>query len=286
MPRTSATYRQAQQAASARLTALPHAAADLEASLLLCHLLGVGRSHLLAWPERELTADQQREYQALVERRLAGEPIAHILGVREFWSLSLRVTPETLIPRPETELLVERALDHLAGQQAPLIADLGTGSGAIALALASERPDAQLHACDRSEAALGVARENAERLKLRNLRFFPGDWCRALPEETRYRLIASNPPYIEADDPHLRQGDLPFEPAEALVSGTDGLEAIRTIAAQAPEHLQPGGWLLLEHGRDQGAAVRELLLRHGFTAVATLPDLAGHPRLTEGRVPA
>ncbi len=286
MTPTPTTYREAQQAAAARLAALPHAAGELEAALLLCHLLGVGRSHLLAWPERELTRDQQREYATLLARRLAGEPIAHILGEREFWSLSLRVTPDTLIPRPETELLVERALEHLAALPAPLIADLGTGSGAIALALASERPDAHLHASDRSEAALAVARENAERLGLRNLRFLPGDWCRALPEEARYHLIVSNPPYIENGDPHLRQGDLPHEPLDALASGADGLEAIRAIAAQAPGHLHPGAWLLLEHGRDQGVAVREILLRHGFTAVATLTDLAGLPRLTEGQRPA
>ncbi len=285
MPRTPTSYRQALQSASARLSELPHAAGELEAAMLLCHLLGVGRSHLLAWPERELTPDQQRAYDALLARRLTGEPIAHILGEREFWSLTLRVTPDTLIPRPETELLVERALEHLASLTSPLIADLGTGSGAIALALASERPDATLHASDRSEAALAVARENAERLNLHNLRFLPGDWIQALPDGARYRLIVSNPPYIEADDPHLRLGDLPREPRDALVSGADGLEAIRTIAAQAPGRLQPGGWLLLEHGKDQGPAVRELLLRHGFTAVATLFDLAGLPRVTEGRLP-
>ncbi len=279
------SYRQAQQDAVQRLARLPHASPELEAALLLSHLLGQPRSHLFAWPERQLSPAQQAAYERLIQRRLAGEPIAHITGEREFWSLPLRVTGATLIPRPETELLVERALKHLAGVEAPRIADLGTGSGAIALALASERPDALINASDRSTAALEVARDNARRLALSNVGFFQGDWCQALPAEQRYDLIASNPPYIEATDPHLARGDLPREPRDALVSGSDGLADIRQIAAQAPRHLSAGGWLLLEHGYNQGEAVRQILSAAGFQHIQTLTDLAGQPRLTEGYYP-
>jgi release factor glutamine methyltransferase len=276
------SYRQVQQAATARLSRLPHASAELEAALLLCHLLKVPRSHLFAWPEKRLTEQQQAAYERLVERRLCGEPIAHITGEREFWSLPLRVTRDTLIPRPETELLVERALLHLASLSTPRIADLGTGSGAIALALASERSDASIHACDQSAAALAVARENAKALKMRNVSFFQGNWYDALPKGQCYDLIVSNPPYIEAGDSHLHQGDLPHEPVNALVAGPDGLADIRQIAAQAPDRLKSGGWLLLEHGESQSGAVQKILRERGFSTLSTLNDLAGRPRVTEG----
>jgi release factor glutamine methyltransferase len=282
MPRPSDSYREAQQEAARRLSRLPHAATELEAALLLCHLLGVPRSHLFAWPEKRLTPEQQQTYEALIRRRLNGEPIAHITGEREFWSLPLRVTPDTLIPRPETELLVERALLHLACVAAPRIADLGTGSGAIALALASERTDALIHASDQSTAALAVARENAKALKLRNVNFFQGNWCDALPKGQCYDLLVSNPPYVEAGDTHLRQGDLPHEPLSALVAGPDGLADIRQIAAQTPGRLKPGGWLLLEHGETQSEAVQAILRERGFSAISTLKDLARRPRVTEG----
>lgn len=281
---TLLSYRQAQQDAARRLAHLPQSSPELEAALLLCHLLGQPRSHLFAWPERALTPELQADYDRLIQRRLEGEPIAHITGEREFWSLRLRVTEQTLIPRPETELLVERALTHLAEIKEPVIADLGTGSGAIALALASERPDAAIHASDQSAGALDVARGNARRLRLPNADFYQGNWFEALPSEQRYDLIASNPPYIEAADPHLTRGDLPREPREALISGTDGLSAIRQIAAQAPSRLTGRGWLLLEHGYMQGESVRNILLAEGFLDVQTLPDLAGQPRLTEGRL--
>jgi release factor glutamine methyltransferase len=283
MSRPPSSYREAQQEATRRLTRLPHAAAELEAALLLCHLLGTPRSHLFAWPEKRLTPEQQQDYEALIRRRLDGEPIAHITGEREFWSLPLRVTPDTLIPRPETELLVERALHHLAGVKAPHIADLGTGSGAIALALAGERTDATVHASDQSAAALAVARENATTLKLRNVSFFQGSWCDALPKGQCYDLIVSNPPYIEAGDPHLRRGDLPHEPLSALVAGPDGLDDIRRIAGQTPGRLKTGGWLLLEHGESQPDAVQRVLRGEGFSSLSTLDDLAGRPRVTEGR---
>jgi release factor glutamine methyltransferase len=283
MPRPSNSYREAQQEAARRLSRLPHAAAELEAGLLLCHLLRVPRSHLFAWPEKRLTPGQQRGYEVLIRRRLEGEPIAHITGKREFWSLPLRVTSDTLIPRPETELLVERALMHLATIAAPRIADLGTGSGAIALALASERTDALIHASDQSTAALAVARANAEALQFPNVSFFQGDWCDALPKDQCYDLVVSNPPYVEAGDAHLRQGDLPHEPLSALIAGPDGLADIRQIAAQTPGRLKLGGWLLLEHGETQSESVRTILRERGFSAISTLEDLARRPRVTEGR---
>jgi release factor glutamine methyltransferase len=282
MAEPSLNYRQAQRAAAGELARLPQASAELEAALLLCHLLQVSRTHLLARPEQMLSREQQREYWALVQRRLDGEPIAHITGEREFWSLPLRVTPDTLIPRPESELLVARALAHADSIQAPHIADLGTGCGAIALALASERPDARIYATDRSAAALAVARGNAERLGLQGVSFFQGDWCSALPAGESYHLILSNPPYIAEQDPHLRQGDLPREPAGALISGRSGLRDIRRIAGQAPERLKPGGWLLLEHGNRQGPDVRQILQQNGFAHIDTLADLAAQPRVTEG----
>ncbi|MEJ2591711.1 MAG: peptide chain release factor N(5)-glutamine methyltransferase [Candidatus Thiodiazotropha sp.] len=279
------TLRQAQQAARERLAALPHASAELEAALLLCHLLRKPRSYLYAWPERRLSEAESESYRQLIERRLSGEPIAHITGEREFWSLPLQITPETLIPRPETELLVERALQLLQSTPKPRIADLGTGSGAIAIALASERPDAEIDAVERSQPALAVARDNACRLGYGNIRFLHGDWCEALPAGRRYDLILSNPPYIEADDAHLGQGDLPWEPASALVSGDDGLADIRQIAQQAWPRLTAGGWLLLEHGYRQAEAVSDILTEQGYQAIATHPDLAGQPRASEGRTP-
>jgi release factor glutamine methyltransferase len=283
MPADRVSLRQAQQSATERLTTIEHASPELEAALLLCYLLEKPRSYLFAWPEETLSPEQLRNYEKLVERRLAGEPIAHITGEREFWSLNLKVTRDTLIPRPETELLVERSLLHLENTTQPLIADLGTGSGAIALALASERPDAEIHACDLSENALTVARENAQRLALNNVQFHTGSWFQALPTDARYDLIVSNPPYIETDDPHLNQGDLPKEPLSALASGKDGLRDIRWIIDQANNHLTPGGWLLLEHGYQQAGAVSNLLQTKGFIEIQSHKDLADHLRLTEGR---
>ena len=279
------TLRQAQQAATKKLASIEHAAVDLEAALLLCHVLGKPRSHLYAWPDNTLTQKELADYEALIERRLAGEPIAHITGLREFWSLALKVTADTLIPRPETELLVERALLHLEAITDPAIADLGTGSGAIALALGSERPDAQIHACDSSEKALKIAKTNANELDLKNISFHAGDWYQALPRGMKYHLLVSNPPYIQADDPHLAKGDLPKEPQSALVSDSNGLSDITQIIQNAPTHLKPGGWLLLEHGYQQADAVTEIFQYHGFTDVDTYMDMAGLPRVTEGKFP-
>jgi release factor glutamine methyltransferase len=279
------TLRQALRNAQVSLSAMPDSQPELEAALLLCHLLGKPKSHLYAWPEAPLTPSQLEQYRDLIERRLHGTPLAYILEQREFWSLPLRVTPATLIPRAETELVVERALFHLRTDQAPTLADLGTGSGAIALALCRERADARVDATDSSPEALTIAQENAIRLGIDNIKFYLGGWFEALPAGRHYDILVSNPPYIEANDPHLHQGDLPHEPLTALVSGSDGLHDIRSIIAQAPSWLKPNGWLILEHGYDQADAVTALLHRAGMERIATHRDLANQPRVTEARVP-
>lgn len=276
--------REALTAAVERLKSNPGANPELESRLLLCHILRQPLSHLYAWPEKALESQQLSAYNTLIEKRCNGTPVAHLTGAREFWSLTLKVTPDTLIPRPETELLVERALAHLDDHTNAQVADLGTGSGAIAAALASERPDWQITASDRSAAALRVAQENFRQLQLNNITCLQGDWYQALPEGARFDLIVSNPPYIEEDDPHLSRGDLPSEPRDALASGPDGLDAIRRIIRPAPDHLQPHGWLLLEHGFEQGEAVRQLLTEAGFQQISTHKDLAGLERVTEGRI--
>jgi release factor glutamine methyltransferase len=255
--------------------------ARLDAELLLAHALGVSRARLYAWPEDEPDTVQRAAFERLVEAREQGEPIAYLTGRREFWSLELRVTPHVLIPRHETELLVELALERIPRDRAFRIADLGTGSGAIALALARERPLARVTATDASATALDVARGNAERLGVGNVGFAAGDWYAALGD-ARFDLIVSNPPYVAADDAHLAQGDLRFEPASALASGADGLDAIRHIVAGAPAHLADGGALLLEHGFDQSVRVRALLDAAGFVDVRSVRDAAGHERVTLG----
>ncbi len=257
----------------------------LDAELLLAAALKRPRSYLHAWPERVPEPDRAIRFLAWLNQRQAGEPIAYLLGRREFWSLELEVTPDTLIPRPETELLVELALERLPVNRTSALADLGTGSGAIALALAVERPRARIIATDRGPAALTVARRNARRLNIGNIEFREGDWCAPLAGE-RFDLLVSNPPYIAATDPHWRQGDLRFEPATALVAGEDGLDALRSIVAQAPAYLRVGGWLLLEHGYDQGEAVPNLLRQRGFVDVSDHRDAAHLSRASAGRWPA
>ena len=264
---------------------LPEGDTRRDAELLLEHALDVSRAWLFVHARDVLEPADVQRYAALIERRRAGEPVAYILGRAGFWTLDLTVSPATLIPRPETELLVEIALEHLAPDSRARIADLGTGSGAIALALASERPHAHVLATDASIDALLVAQANAQRLGLRNVAFRLGDWFAPLEGE-QFDLIASNPPYIADRDPHLQHGDLRFEPANALSSGSDGLDALRHITTQAPAHLHPGGWLLLEHGFDQGAAVRQLLLDAGFTDAQTRQDLEHRDRITFGRMPS
>ena len=265
------------RAARARIDAV-------DAQWLLAHALGRSTAWLYAHADDAVDNAAAVHFETLVERRVAGEPVAYLTGRRGFWSFELQVTPDTLIPRPETELLVELALTHLPPDRVLQVADLGTGSGAIALALAHERPRAQVLATDASPAALDVARANATSLGIANIAFAHGDWCAAL-EQRRFDLIASNPPYIAAGDPHLALGDLRREPAAALASGVDGLDAIRRIVAGTPLHLVAGGWLLLEHGMEQGDAVRGLLRDAGFVDASTDRDLEGRDRVSSGRWP-
>ena len=249
--------------------------------MLLERVLSKSRAWLIAHADEAAGADAEQAFAALAERRRKGEPIAYILGEREFYGLEFRVAPAVLIPRPETELLVELALERMPEDAAMRVLDLGTGSGAIAVALAHERPQARLTAVDVDYAAVSVARANASRHRAR-VRFFCGDWFGALPGE-RFDLIVSNPPYVAAGDPHLGLGDVRFEPQRALVGGADGLDCIRAIVAKAGAHLRAGAWLLFEHGYDQAEACRALLQAEEYREVQSWPDLAGIPRVSGGR---
>lgn len=256
-----------------------------DAHALLAHVLGVNRAWLAAHPEDRLTQSQAESFFALAKRRREGEPVAYLIGTREFWGLTLAVTTAVLIPRPETETLVEFALSVIPEDRTTRVLDLGTGSGAIALALAHERPRAQLLATDRSRAALEVAQENATRLALSNVRFLVSDWYTCVPAGA-WDLIASNPPYVAPGDPHLSEGDLRFEPAMALTADDAGLAALRTIVTGAYPRLVPGGWLIVEHGFDQSVAVQALFRSAGFEKLTPLRDLAGIPRIVAGRAGA
>lgn len=260
---------------------LPGEEARLEAELLLAHALQRPRSWFYAHAGDVLDPGEAQAFDQLLRRRDHGEPVAQIVGHRGFWSLDLAVTPDTLIPRAETELLVEMALEHLPPEQMGQVLDLGTGTGAVALAIASERPLVDVTAVDVSQAALDVAQSNAQDTGL-PLRLLLGNWFEPVAGEV-FRMIVSNPPYIAENDPHLQQGDLRFEPRSALASGPDGLDAIRRIVAGAPAHLLPEGWLLIEHGHDQGAPVRALFTAAGFLRVTTARDLEGRERVTLGR---
>jgi release factor glutamine methyltransferase len=260
---------------------LDSSSARIEVQCLLQTVLHVNRANLLSHPEQSLDAVQHERYKALLERRLGGEPVAYLLGEREFYGLNFKVTRATLIPRPETELLVELALQRIPRQSSCRVLDMGTGSGSIALSIAHARPDAEVVAADASAAALEVAQCNAQRLNLGNVRMLSSDWFSALCND-RFDMIVSNPPYIAVDDAHLAQGDVRFEPRTALVSGKDGLDDIRRICAQAGNHLRENGWLMLEHGYDQAAQVRALLQQSGFEQIFSARDLAGIERVSGG----
>ncbi|MDT8427502.1 MAG: peptide chain release factor N(5)-glutamine methyltransferase [Pseudomonadales bacterium] len=254
----------------------------LDAELLLAKVLACSRTHLYAHPERLLNPAEQLAFAALLERRIAGEPVAYLLGTRPFWTFDLLVNRDVLIPRPETELLVELAMALPDLPPRALVADLGTGSGAIALALASENADWHLVASDRSAKALQVARHNAGKLGLDNISFVQADWCQPWAGQA-FDMLVSNPPYVETGDPHLQQGDLRFEPMSALVAPVAGLADLTTLCRQAGACLKPGAWLLLEHGFGQGADVRGLLQENGYGEVATHRDLGGNERVTLGQ---
>jgi len=253
--------------------------ARAEAELLLMHALDKTREQLIVESTQALSQEAQKAVDSVVDRRLSGEPIAYILGSQPFWTLDLRVTPDTLIPRPETECLVDWILTHHRDHVDLTIADLGTGTGAIALALASEKPAWKIDAVDESFEALAVAKKNADKHQIKNISFYPGNWCEALPSK-QYDVIVSNPPYIPEKDPHLAA--LTFEPQTALVSGPDGLEAIKIIAKQAKNFLKPGASLVIEHGYDQAEAVANILEKEGYSTIRNHPDLSEILRFVTG----
>ncbi len=254
----------------------------LDAEVLLAHVLDKSRTYLYSYSEKILNEEEYQRYQALINQRAQGMPIAYLTGHREFWSMDLKVNAHTLIPRPATEKLVEVCLALLDKQKNAKILDLGTGSGAVALALARERPDWQISASDIHPDALKIARENAQGLGLGNIKFYLSDWFSELPSE-RYHAIVSNPPYIAENDPHLQQGDLRFEPINALVSQEDGLLDLKTIIINSYEHLLEEGYLLLEHGHRQKALVESILYQSGFTAIQCWKDCEGNERISGGK---
>ncbi|MGB1580631.1 MAG: peptide chain release factor N(5)-glutamine methyltransferase [Nevskiales bacterium] len=275
----SETIRSALQhgvASLSKLTTDPH----VEATALLSHCLGQPRSYLFAHDDEELPRKVARQYMKLVKRRTKGEPYAYVAGVREFWSIELAVNHHVLIPRPDTEILVEAALKHIPEGLPCRVADLGTGSGAVAIAIASERPQAFITATDISAKALDVAKVNVERHAKHRIECRKGDWADCLGSD-RYDIIVSNPPYVAVRDPHLE--DLPYEPQKALVAGPDGLDELRRLIPESKDCLRQGGWLLVEHGSDQGQEVRELFIQSGYQNVSTRLDLGGNERVTLGQ---
>ncbi|MCO7224091.1 peptide chain release factor N(5)-glutamine methyltransferase [Pleionea sp. CnH1-48] len=255
--------------------------AMVDAEFLLAAVIRSNRTYLKTWPEKLLTDEQYQTFNHYIERRVLGEPVAYILGEWEFWSLPFSVTPDTLIPRPETELLVEQVLEIVRGKKAPSIIDLGTGTGAIAIALKYERDDADVYAVDISEGALKTARQNADRNNCK-VHFVQGSWLSTVPQDKRFDVIVSNPPYIAPDDPHLSRGDLRFEPDTALSAQDNGLADIIQILEQGRQHLNQEGILIMEHGYDQGAVVRDLFVQKGYQKVEGIKDFAGQDRVTLG----
>ncbi len=252
----------------------------MDAELLLMHVLNVSRGWLYAHDDAALTDEQQQNFNRLLQQRQQGIPIAYLTGHKEFWSMDLLVNKHTLIPRPETELLVERTLEKLVDIPHARILELGTGTGAISLALAHEHPDWQIDAADISKEALEVARENAQRLKITNISFSRSDWFSAFPALHRYNAVISNPPYIRETDPHLSSEDIRFEPRQALTSGSDGLDAIRHLITQSPDYLKSNGWLLFEHGYDQTRDIHTLLKLHKYQHIQQWKDIYGNDRVS------
>ncbi len=254
----------------------------LDAEVLLAHCLNKPRSFLKAWPEATLASAVHARFQQLIAQRRQHQPVAYLTGTKEFWSREFKVTADTLIPRPDTELLIEHSLQLLAGKPTPILLDLGTGSGILAITLGLERPDAQLVATDVQAAALQLAQQNAAQHQAGNIRFVLSDWFQQLDDQT-FDLIVSNPPYIADDDPHLKRGDVQYEPRTALVAAQDGLADIRKIVAQALRHLKPEGWLLIEHGCHQQTAAQAIFRHYRYQNIQTQHDLAGQPRITYGQ---
>ncbi|MFT7234575.1 MAG: release factor glutamine methyltransferase [Methylophagaceae bacterium] len=265
-----------------RKSLLQSSSPAIDCQFLLCHLLQCNEAYLHSWPDKKLTDEQHQTYCDYLEKRVNGHPVAHILGQRGFWTLDLKVSSDTLIPRPDTEVLVSAALDRISSGM--LIADLGTGSGAIALALASERVDVNIIAADYSASALLVAKQNVENYQLDHIALWQGDWLSAVMG-CSLDMIVSNPPYIESNDIHIQQGDVRFEPLEALIAGHDGLDDIRVIAEQAQRCLKPNSWLLVEHGYQQAKAVRDIFLLFGLVKIETIRDYGGNDRVTVGKQP-
>ncbi len=254
----------------------------LDAEILLCTVIAKDRSYLRGWPESQLNNEQIQQFDALTQQRILGTPIAYLTGSREFWSREFKVTPDVLIPRPDTELLIEICLSLIAPETTLNVVDLGTGSGAIAITLALERPNISMTAVDCSAAALSIAKQNAAQHGITTIKWFESDWMNKLQSES-YDLIISNPPYIVIDDPHLLQGDVRFEPQQALIAEDNGLQAIKTISKQALHHLKPNATLLFEHGYQQAAKVRSILANTGYQYTQTFKDLSGNDRVTSGR---
>ena len=255
--------------------------AQLDSELLLCEILNCERSHLYAYPEKELTDKNIESLNQFISLRAEGHPIAHITRQKEFWSLLLHIDEHTLIPRPETEILVETSLKHVPKNSKINVLDLGTGSGAIAIAIASERPLANITATDKSDEALNIAKRNAERHNINSIHFINADWFN-MGNNHSYNVIVSNPPYICNDDAHLKQGDVRFEPLSALASGKDGLDDLRIIISEANKHLNKQGWLLVEHGYNQAKQVQQLFNENNFTSISTIKDYSDNDRVTIG----